>query len=428
VRAEDHAAHGHHEKESCGCASADDGWTIDCSDMTPVATAFAHLADASCIDTCDERSQCMAAYRNVQAHHDHCPHGTLNVSSAVLFHAYADVCGEGCHIERQYDERLSQCPSVDCNSTSAMNLSLIALADNNCSNTCTGNCVAAFQQAVSFHDTCTEDQLLSGFETALHLHEEVCEDAICNTRNATFDANVCEDGHAEHDDLVDEHADEHEHHDEETCGCAAAADGWEIDCSDMAAVNDAFEHFKEDQCDDKCRTDGDGHCLALYRIIQTHHDHCPHKTFTAAMVADFHSYENGCGEGCVVARQFDSTLAQCPQVDCTSTSAMKAAVTEISQEICATECGTNSQCTAAFRKIVAFHDTCDHDDITFAVETALHEYEDVCTDILCNTASELFDANVCKEEDTGAAVDGGVVAGASAAVVAVLGMIAVISQ
>jgi hypothetical protein len=343
----------------------------------------------------------MAHYRIVQAHHDHCPHGTLNASSSAAVHTYEDICGEGCYIQRQYDASLDQCPTVNCNSAPAMSVAVKALANNNCATDCTGGCGAAFQQVVAFHDSCTGDQLLPGLEAALHLYEEVCDDAICNTHNAYVDPNACSE-HDTEDDLEHdlEHDTEQDHQKGEVCGCAAAAGGWTIDCSSMAPVNAAFERFKDGRCDANCRADGDGHCLTLYRIIQSHHDHCPHGTFTATMVADFHSYENGCGEGCVIGRQFDSALQRCPQVDCTSTRGMKAAVGQLVNEHCLTECGTNLLCAAAFQEVVAFHDTCDHGDITFALEMALHQYEDVCDVAVCNTQPAMFDANIC-DDDSG---------------------------
>ena len=36
------------------------------------------------------------------------------------------------------------------------------------------------------------------------------------------------------------------------------------------------------------------------------------------------------------------------------------------------------------------HDTCDEDLLPITLEVALHDFEEVCEDLLCNSASEPF--------------------------------------
>ena len=92
---------------------------------------------------------------------------------------------------------------------------------------------------------------------------------------------------------------------------------------------------------------------------------------TTAEESLFHDWESVC-LGCAVARQYDPTLAMCPVVDCTNTSAA-----EVNHAILAASCtpgGACCQTTAeqdAFHVMMAYHDICDHDDAPQYVEVAV---------------------------------------------------------
>jgi hypothetical protein len=81
---------------------------------------------------------------------------------------------------------------------------------------------------------------------------------------------------------------------------------------------------------------------------------------------------------------------------------MTAAVEAI--ETCASDC-TSSACTNAFQTIVAFHDTCDEDDLIDEIEHELHEFEDVC-EANCNVGtaeqweSAGYNPNTCDDDHT----------------------------
>ena len=202
--------------------------------------------------------------------------------------------------------------------------------------------------------------------------------------------------------LADDHAG-HNHHEMEPCGCAAAEDGWTIDCSNVAAVKAAYDHLVEDDCgasEDAC--EADAHCHANYRIVQAHHDHCPQDTLPLSMEQSFHQFEEACGEGgCVVARQFDADAAACAEVHCDHKDDMAEAVATLGSADCANDCST-AECSAAFQQVTAFHDTCSQAELDGSgVEAALHTYEDTCSGVAaCNTATEAFDPNTCDEDHT----------------------------
>ena len=44
------------------------------------------------------------------------------------------------------------------------------------------------------------------------------------------------------------------------------------------------------------------------------------------------------------------------------------------------------------------HDTCDEDLLPITLEKALHDFEEVCENALCNSISEPFQP-VCEEEE-----------------------------
>jgi hypothetical protein len=142
-------------------------------------------------------------------------------------------------------------------------------------------------------------------------------------------------------------------------------------------------------------------CQDHYRVVQAHHDHCAHDTLSEEIEKAFHTYEDACSAGgCAIIRQYDASLPQCPTVDCSKQAGMTAAVTAI--EECASDC-TSTACTDAFKTIVAFHDTCDEDDLIAEIEHELHEFEDVC-EANCNVGtaeqweSAGYNPNACDED------------------------------
>lgn len=232
VLADDHAGHNHHVKEPCGCASTEDGWTIDCTNMTTIQAAYDELVADKCGASeaaCDADTHCQSAYRVVQAHHDHCPPSTLPTEMEQAFHTYETACAEhGCLVGRQFAKGAAKCPAVECEDNKVnMTAAVTAMAgcDTDCSSAA---CIAAFQQVHSFHDSCHAEDLTDGIETGLHKYEDACADkAACNTVDTAFDANECDEDHtvtggdqhtAKKADDGHEGHDHGDHHDEDGDG------------------------------------------------------------------------------------------------------------------------------------------------------------------------------------------------------------------
>jgi hypothetical protein len=189
-----------------------------------------------------------------------------------------------------------------------------------------------------------------------------------------------------------------EHGAGEPCGCAAAEESWKIDCTDKAPVDAAWAELAEDGCGaSEAACDANEHCAKSYRIVQAHHDHCAHDFLPTAIEQGFHVYEEACAEhACAIAKQFDANQAACPTVTCSDQVAQQAAVDALAG--CEADCSSTA-CSDAFKTVVAFHDTCEEDDLIADIEHEIHEFEEVCEDAACNTIAAPFDAMECTEKD-----------------------------
>ena len=184
----------------------------------------------------------------------------------------------------------------------------------------------------------------------------------------------------------------------EPCSCAAVEDKtWKIDCAKVKVVQDAYDALVAENCSaSEAACKASKTCPVNYRILQAHHDHCPHDTIPEAIEKNFHDFEDTCKEvGCAIVRQFEKGAPECPKVDCDDKKAQQAAVDGLVG--CETTC-TSADCTGSFKKVHAFHDTCDADDLITAIEKDIHTYEDACAEASeCNAVPSAFDPNVCEE-------------------------------
>jgi len=189
---DDHMGHDHsghddhgHAEEPCACVAREQGWAIDCDDVSVIAQAAAFLQD-SCPTTAKGGEDCHDAFLKLQAYHDFCMHDSLPTYTEQLLHTYEEFYVH-CFIKRQYDPSLEQCPAANCDDTSAMFASM-NLLNAQCSQDCSSDaCVGAFQMILSNHDGCPEGEVPSLVEVALHDFEEKCEDALCNTSTEMYD-------------------------------------------------------------------------------------------------------------------------------------------------------------------------------------------------------------------------------------------------
>jgi hypothetical protein len=129
------------------------------------------------------------------------------------------------------------------------------------------------------------------------------------------------------------------------------------------------------------------------RDHQAHHDHCPPSSLPLAVETGFHTYENLCGEGCYIGRQFVQGLPACPAPQCNSPSVATAAIQTLNTS-CTSSCSSPA-CGSAYRTLRAAHDGCDDASIPDNVETAIHDFEDDCAAQECNMVTAAFNPNVC---------------------------------
>ena len=234
----------------------------------------------------------------------------------------------------------------------------------------------------------------------------------------------------------DHHHDDH--HDHEACACRGRELGVGISCTslNMLSVNAAIAYLEDPA--NKCnQTEA---CPGHYFLLQSHHDFCPHDVLPAAAEKALHDFEDYY-EDCEIARQYDSKLTNCPQVDCHDRKAFTDAADVLANNQCNVTCNSNI-CKGAIRTVLMAHDTCDEDDVPESVEKALHDYEEACEDYLCNSRTKVYDprTEVCPGDSNNPYVvhdDGdnvkmdvlvGVVCGIGVVVLALAGFVAFLAK
>lgn len=180
----DHDEHDDHDHEECVCIAAEQGWTIDCSNMDPVTTAISYLENTASCATTSHTEECEKQYYIMQSHHDHCPHESMDESMDRAIHDFEHLY-EDCEISRAHDPDLDMCPDVTCSAASVeLGDARATLTANNCNNDCSSAaCKTLFHKLVKAHDTCEEDELPTTLEITLHDFEESC--TLCNSYSQT---------------------------------------------------------------------------------------------------------------------------------------------------------------------------------------------------------------------------------------------------
>ena len=200
--------------------------------------------------------------------------------------------------------------------------------------------------------------------------------------------------------LLGEGHDDHAKVDLPKCACHAAAEGWKIDCSATAAMNNALTYLEttSNNCETK---DHSAECEKNFNIINTHHDHCNHDEVPETIEKEIHEFE-GFYTDCQIEREWYTLGGVCDEVHCEESGTkaeLTTAINDLKSNNCnatATSCAAD-KCKAAFQKVLMAHDTCDHDDVPTEVEQTLHDYEEACDSVRCNTATktEVDNSLVC---------------------------------
>ena len=144
-------------------------------------------------ENCDN-TECQSAFFVLQAHHDHCAHDVLTSAEEAEVHDWEHACLQ-CSISRGYNDKLSDCPRVDCDDTSGVAASYYVLSTT-CTKTVTGCCttdaqIGAFKTILAYHDLCDHNAMPKEVELAVHDYEHACEDHFCQIVDATYDGTAC---------------------------------------------------------------------------------------------------------------------------------------------------------------------------------------------------------------------------------------------
>ena len=121
----------------------------------------------------------------------------------------------------------------------------------------------------------------------------------------------------------------------ELCGCAQyeADHPFKIDCSDKATINAAIDRLKKltpSKAECEKVVDGVMTNQVDFFIMQAHHDYCDHDTLRTGDEKIFHDWESFC-LNCVIKREHDDKLKDCPQVTCTDHSILDGATYQLYQ-------------------------------------------------------------------------------------------------
>jgi len=175
---------------------------------------------------------------------------------------------------------------------------------------------------------------------------------------------------------------------ESLCVCKAQANGWQLDCSDSAAIQTAVDNLDADTA---CQAlNPSPSCETNYHVMQAHHDHCLHDQLPTAIEQKLHDYEQFYDD-CFILRQYDPDLSACPAVDCTDQTAMTNAIAVLQASCTTAVACADATCADAIKTVLMAHDTCPESSLPNNLETALHDHEEPCEAQLCNTAAAAFD-------------------------------------
>ena len=187
----------------------------------------------------------------------------------------------------------------------------------------------------------------------------------------------------------------------EACGCVAMEPdtAFTIDCSDTATMMQAFNDLVANSCNASATACEQTSCKRDYFIIQSHHDFCDHDQVPEAIEDGLHDFEGVC-EDCIIRRQYNPSLPQCPSITCSDPTEANNAYADLTDASngCSSDCSA-AVCRDAYQVIRAYHDSCDEDDISTMIETGIHDFEDVCEQQGCNIVSKAFDPNTCGAAD-----------------------------
>jgi hypothetical protein len=187
-----------------------------------------------------------------------------------------------------------------------------------------------------------------------------------------------------------------------TCACEAQRLDFNIDCSNQDAMLAAVGVLEINNCSTPvCSTNPE--CVKNFLIIQSHHDFCYHEDVPETIERVIHIYEEFCTNHCLINPKFDVEARKCPPVDCAMDGGGvdDAYQTIVNDLNCLSDC-SSTDCASSFRRIKAVHDKCPKDTLSWVVEVAYHDYDEVCDEFGCNIAEsgDAADELICNDPIT----------------------------
>jgi len=187
-----------------------------------------------------------------------------------------------------------------------------------------------------------------------------------------------------------------------TCACESLnpTTGFNIDCSNQADMLAAVGVLESNECD-KIDCNSNEECVKNFFIIQTHHDYCFHEDVPETIEKLIHIYEETC-DHCEISPKFNAEQRPCPPVDCDleSGGADEYYQSLMANPDCQNDCSP-SVCANSFRYMKAVHDKCPKDTLSWTMELAYHDFDEVCDRFGCNLpeAGDPKDELICEDPE-----------------------------
>ena len=149
---------------------------------------------------------------------------------------------------------------------------------------------------------------------------------------------------------------------------------------------------------------------------------------TEAQEKLFHDFEDGCA-GCDISRPYNADLNKCSTVDCDNSQLANLMLQTLENDCPdGTNCCNTNNTQAAYTIIYSMHAVCDHDDVPESVEKGIHEFEEACHDVSCNTVGPEYDPYVCPSSSSSDLSDGAIAGIVIAGVVVGVALLALLAR
>mmetsp|Transcript_32277 Transcript_32277/g.35754 ORF Transcript_32277/g.35754 Transcript_32277/m.35754 type:complete len:271 (-) Transcript_32277:50-862(-) len=189
-------AHDDDNAISCGCASDEHNFKIDCSDQDYLTTALFDIQNPNyaCKSNCTS-DICKTNYYIIQSHHDYCFYHELSELVTSVYHDYQPKCMD-CHIHRKNNPDIYTCPVPDCSDEKSSIQAYNFLILNQCKSDCSKNgCAYNFRTLRSVYDGCSNDSMNKLIKLGVNTYSDYCHAEDCNVDHGSgYDANMLKCG------------------------------------------------------------------------------------------------------------------------------------------------------------------------------------------------------------------------------------------